>query len=216
MEPIIYLVCHAEAEHNVTTDFSQRDPPLTLAGFQQASSLVDTFPEPSSIAIVLTSPLKRALATTIAGFSHILALDVVGNSREIRSAKLIIDRDLQESSDLPCDTGSERAVLEKLFPNVDFSMLGEHWFAKTSMYAADEDSVVLRASTFREKLWNIAESVRADQPSFSSQRAIVVVTHSAFMQYLSQDVDINLPKAGWQSFRIHKKQPNGEVVLSSI
>ena len=107
MEPIIYLVCHAEAEHNVTTDFSQRDPPLTLAGFQQASSLADTFPEPSSIAIVLTSPLKRALTTTIAGFSHILALNVVDNSREIRSAKLIIDRDLQESSD-SASIGSRR------------------------------------------------------------------------------------------------------------
>ncbi|KAL7948041.1 phosphoglycerate mutase family protein [Trichoderma barbatum] len=209
MAPLIYLVRHAEAEHNVLMDFSQRDPPLTLAGFQQASSLATTFPRPSSIAIVLTSPLKRALTTTMAGFSHILTLNGVDGSREIRRAELIVDRDLQESSDLPCDTGSEPAVLKKLFPNVDVSMLDNNWFAKTGMYAADVENVILRAKTFRERLWNIAESVQTDQ------RAIVVVSHSAFMEYLTKDMGFSLPQAGWQSFHINKKH-DGEVVLVPV
>ncbi|KAL7914500.1 phosphoglycerate mutase family protein [Trichoderma velutinum] len=210
MEFVIYLIRHAEAEHNISKDFSQRDPPLTPAGFEQASSLAKTFPDPSSIAVVLTSPLKRTLQTTLAGFSHILAINGVGGQNG--SARLIIDRDLQERSDLPCDTGSERAILEKTFPNLDFTVLDTDWFVKTGTYAADDTSVILRARIFREKLWNITKSIQTDQPS-SSQRAIVVVTHGVFMQYLSQDMTIDLPKAGWKSFLI-RKAPNGEVVLS--
>ncbi|KAL7904145.1 phosphoglycerate mutase family protein [Trichoderma velutinum] len=215
MEPLIFLVRHAEAEHNVVMDFSQRDPPLTLKGFDQTSHLAKTFPESSSISVILTSPLKRALQTTIKGFSHVLALNGVGKDDQYGTARLIVDPDLQETSDLPCDTGSDRAVLEKLFPNVNFTMLDKDWFLKTGMYAADEETVVLRARTFREKLWNIAKSVQSDQSSSSSQRAIVVVTHSAFMQYLSQDMNLNLPQTGWASFRIREK-PGGEVVLLPI
>ncbi|KAL7942881.1 phosphoglycerate mutase family protein [Trichoderma barbatum] len=215
MECVIYLIRHAEAEHNITKDFSQRDPPLTPVGFEQASSLAKTFPEPSSIAVVLSSPLKRALQTTIAGFSHILALNGVSDGHQNGSARLIIDRDLQERSDLPCDMGSERAVLEETFPNLDFTTLNNDWFVKTGTYAADDASVILRARIFREKLWDIAKSVQTDQPSSSSQRAIVVVTHGVFMQYLSQDMNIDLPKAGWQPFLI-RKAPDSEVILSPI
>ncbi|QYS97843.1 hypothetical protein H0G86_005054 [Trichoderma simmonsii] len=214
MEPLIFVVRHAEAEHNVIMDFSQRDPPLTLKGFDQASHLAKTFPEPSSISVVLTSPLKRALQTTLKGFSQVLALDSVGEDGQHGAARLLVDRDLQETSDLPCDTGSDRDILEKLFPNIDLTTLDKDWFIKTSMYAADEKAVILRAKTFRKKLWNIAKSVQSDQSSSSSQRAIVVVTHSAFMQYLSQDMNLNLPQAGWNSFRIQEK-PDGEIVLLS-
>ncbi|KAL6689765.1 phosphoglycerate mutase family protein [Trichoderma pleuroticola] len=214
MEPLIFVVRHAEAEHNVIMDFSQRDPPLTLKGFDQASHLAKTFPESSSISVVLTSPLKRALQTTIKGFSHVLALSSVGEDDQNGTARLLVDRDLQETSDLPCDTGSDRDVLETLFPNVDFTMLDKDWFIKTGMFAADEEAVVFRARAFRKKLWNIAKSVRSDTSSSSSQRAIVVVTHSAFMQYLSQDMNLNLPQAGWNSFRIQER-PDGEIVLLS-
>ncbi|KAJ4863454.1 histidine phosphatase superfamily (branch 1) domain-containing protein [Trichoderma breve] len=144
-------------------DFSQRDPPLTLKGFDQASHLAKTFPEPRSISVVLTSPLKRALQTTLKGFSQVLALNGVGEDGQNGAARLLVDRDLQETSDLPCDTGSDRDILEKLFPNVDVTTLDKDWFVKTGMYAADEEAVILRAKTFRKKLWNIAKSVQSDQ-----------------------------------------------------
>lgn len=215
MEPLIYLVRHAEAEHSISKQFSQRDPPLTQAGNEQASSLATAFPDPSSIAIVLTSPLKRALQTTLAGFSHMLALDRDDNGHGFRNARLMIDRDLQERSDLPCDTGSERALLEEAFPNVDFNMLDEDWFLKTGLYAADEESVALRARIFREKLWNVVDSVQREQPITTSRKAIVVVTHGVFMKYLSLDMNIDLPKAGWKTLRMNKL-PNGEAILSPI
>lgn len=144
-----------------------------------------------------------------------LALDRDDNGHGFRNARLMIDRDLQERSDLPCDTGSERALLEEAVPSVDFNMLDEDWFLKTGLYAADEESVALRARIFREKLWNVADSVQRAQPITTSRRAIVVVTHGVFMKYLSLDMNIDLPKAGWKTFRM-TKIPNGEVILSPI
>ncbi|OAQ67741.1 phosphoglycerate mutase family protein [Pochonia chlamydosporia 170] len=200
MEPFIYLVRHAEAEHNISKQFSQRDPPLTQVGIEQASSLETTFPEPRSIAIVLTSPLKRALQTTLAGFSHVIALDRDDTDNGIRNAR---------------PNGSKRALLEEAFPSVDFSMLDKDWFLKTGIYAADEESVALRAKAFREKLWGLADSVQREQPMSSSHSAIVVVTHGVFMKYLTLDKNIDLPKAGWQTFRL-VKITNGEVILSPV
>lgn len=72
MGAIVYLIRHAESEHNISKDFSQPDPPLTSIGLVQASSLASTFPDAGSVAVVLSSPLKRALQTTLAGFSHII------------------------------------------------------------------------------------------------------------------------------------------------
>ncbi|MEU7054347.1 histidine phosphatase family protein, partial [Streptomyces eurythermus] len=200
MEPIIYLVRHAESEHNISKDFSHRDPPLTASGVAQASALKTTFPDPGSIAVVFTSPLKRALQTTLAGFSRVLAVQHTDKSNAVDTyAKLVIDVDLQERSDLLCDTGSDRVALEKAFPALDFSALGRDWFVKTDFYSADETSVKLRAEAFRKKLWAIVKSLR--EGVSRKQRSIVIVTHGVFMKYLSQDMSIDLPKAAWRAFR---------------
>ncbi|KAJ6436255.1 putative transcriptional regulatory protein [Purpureocillium lavendulum] len=91
----------------IEKDFSQRDPPLTSLGTIQASSLAKTFP-------------------ILAGFSHIIAPDGIGNRDIDSSGTVIIDPDLQESSDLPCDTGSDRATLEQAFPHLDFSAFDDN------------------------------------------------------------------------------------------
>ena len=124
MSPVIYLVRHAESEHNISKDFTQRDPPLTASGLAQAVHLAESFPDPASVAVVFTSPLARALQTTTAAFSKIIRKDAA------RGAQLIIDPDLQERSDLPCDTGSGRTELSKTFPGLDFAGLGDEWFIK--------------------------------------------------------------------------------------
>lgn len=213
MAPVIYLIRHAEAEHNVSKDFSHRDPPLTRLGNEQASALTRNFPHPETVAIVLSSPLKRALQTTLAGFSHIIAPDGIGNRHNDSSATVIIDPDLQERSDLPCDTGSDRGTLEQAFPHLDFSKFDDEWFAKSGLYAADEASVILRAKVCREKLWNIAVSL--EQTPETREMAVIVVTHGVFMKYLSQDMGIDLPKAGWKAFNV-RKEAEGQVVLFPV
>lgn len=115
MASTIYLIRHAESVHNVSKDFSHRDPPLTELGIAQASALGKSFPGLASVAIVLTSPLTRTLETTLAAFSHILDKQSVGDGGIDAGARLVLDPDLQERSDLPCDTGSDRATLEEKF-----------------------------------------------------------------------------------------------------
>ena len=215
MEPIVYLIRHAEAEHNVSKDFSQRDPPLTPLGLIQAGTLATTLPDLASVAIVLTSPLLRALQTTLAGFSHIIAGDGVENNRQGNRVRLLIDRDFQERSDLPCDTGSDRATLLAAFPHVDFSALNEDWFAKNGLYAANEASVIIRARIAREKLWDITAALKEENWDTKTPRAVVVVTHGVFMKFLSQDMDNDLPKAGWKAFHV-RKNIEGQVVLLPV
>lgn len=68
----------------------------------------------------------RTLQTTLAGYSHILSKQYVKNSGKDQGSRLIIDPDLQERSNLPCDTGSEQSRLEIAFPALDFSVLSDH------------------------------------------------------------------------------------------
>jgi broad specificity phosphatase PhoE len=117
----IFIVRHAESEHNVSKDFSELDPSLTTLGFRQAHQLSQTLPNPRSIAIVLSSPLRRAIQTTLAGFSEILDKRYFPNDPmqgADNGAILLLDADLQERSDLPCDTGSSKDVLRKAFPGL--------------------------------------------------------------------------------------------------
>ncbi|KAF2253608.1 phosphoglycerate mutase family protein [Trematosphaeria pertusa] len=201
MASTIYLVRHAESEHNVSKDFSQLDPPLTTLGYAQASELVSLFPHPERIAAILSSPLRRAIQTSLAGFPHVLDKRYFDPSSDFgveNGVELTLEPDLQERSALPCDTGSERHVLEKEFLNLGLGGLREDWQAKAGQYAADDDSVTLRAARMREKLKQLDVALRGDD----ERKDIVVVTHGVFMKFLSGEEDIDLPKARWKSYTI--------------
>ena len=210
----IHLVRHAESAHNVTKDFSTLDPSLTELGIEQASELVQKFTRSSSIGVIITSPLKRAVQTTLAGFPHVLDkrnFPPGSNAGGIDgSAKLIVDPDLQERSELPCDTGSERAVLETAFPGVDFRVLWNNWQAKEGAYSADDAAVEARANKVRRRLAEVAEELRNEQ-----KKDIVVVTHGVFMKFLSGDPTIDLPKAGWSSYSIGQDSA-GDIILIPV
>ncbi|KAK3902816.1 phosphoglycerate mutase-like protein [Staphylotrichum tortipilum] len=195
-KPTIYLLRHAESAHNVSKDFNHRDPGLTETGFIQAAALADTFPALSSIGVILSSPLTRTIETTLTGFSTILYKRAEG------AAKLILDPDLQERSDLPCDIGSDVSILEAKFPGLDYSPLGEGWYAKTGAYAADDETVAARAEGFRKKLLGLAKELGA---SGSEKNAVVVVTHGVFMKFLAEDESIDLPKAGWKAYAVEER-----------
>jgi broad specificity phosphatase PhoE len=174
----------------------------------QASTLVEKFPDTTSIAVVITSPLTRALQTTTAGFPQVLRKDSAGG------VQLIIDPDLQERSDLPCDTGSGRAELEDAFPDLDFGDLQDEWFVKEGLYAAGDDVVAKRAQRFRDKLQKIATSLEKDgvEDKDGRQKSIVIVTHGVFMKVLTGDEDIDLPKAGWRAFKIARREDGGAIL----
>lgn len=213
MASTIYLVRHAESEHNVSKDFSHRDPSLTELGQSQASALAQSFPALSSVAVVLTSPLARAVQTTLGAFGSIIDKQFIGDSGIDAGARLILDPDLQERSDLPCDTGSDRELLEARFPSLDFSVLRDGWHAKTGPNTADDAAVKARAQAVRDKLLTLVEELAKE--SDTGKRDVVVVTHGVFMKFLAEDESIDLPKAGWKAYKV-EKQANGQVTLHAV
>ncbi|KAK0749778.1 histidine phosphatase superfamily [Schizothecium vesticola] len=135
MPSTIYLIRHTESRHNVTKDFSHRDPPLTALGTAQSTALGASFPALSTVGIILVSPLTRAIETTLAAFGPLL--NTKSDARNpAPKAKLILDPYLQERSALPCDTGLSATALKANFPALEayidegVSGLEEEWFVK--------------------------------------------------------------------------------------
>jgi broad specificity phosphatase PhoE len=204
----IIIVRHAESVHNVTKDFTKLDPALTPLGVEQASSISHKLPAAADIATVVSSPLRRAIQTTLAGFSSVLDkryFDKSSGEGIDDGATLSLDPDLQERSDLPCDTGSSASELAKAFPDLSFDDLGEQWLKKSGHYAPDDDTVRERAERVRQSLAGIAERLEDEK-----RKDIVVVTHGGFMKFLTEDQDIDLPKAGWRVYTIER---HGEKVV---
>lgn len=210
MPAIVYLVRHAESVHNVTKDFNLRDPGLTELGFTQAASLAASFPSQSSIAIVLTSPLTRAIETTIAGFGAIIDKSLRGEtSGGEGGAKLILDPDLQERSDLPCDTGSDLETLRSRFSDLNIDSLEEGWYIKEGANTADDEAVTARAESVRRRLQILADEL-ANVGVPETTKGIIVVTHGVFMKFLAEDDSLDLPKAGWKAYTIrNREEANG-------
>ena len=196
----IFVVRHAESKHNVDKNFNQLDPGLTALGVQQAEQLGRIFPDPDCVGLILTSPLQRALQTTLSAFSNILDkryFDSQSGQGVNGGVELLIDADAQERSDLPCDTGSDRDTLGKTFPYLDFSTLPENWPLKDGPYTPDDEALRARAGKLRQRLRELVESLN------DTKKTIVVVTHGVFMKFLTQDENIDLPKAGWSVYYAH-------------
>ncbi|KAN0102593.1 phosphoglycerate mutase-like protein [Hyaloscypha variabilis] len=207
----VHLVSHAEAVHNVEKDFSRLDPELTPLGKQQAAALATTFPYANDIGSIVSSPLRRTIQTTLLAFSNVLdrRYYAQGSGKGIEGgAELILDPGLQERSALPCDTGSESAVLEREFPELDFSVLKEGWTRKEGGFGADDEAVEKRAEGVRRGLKDRVEALRGGE-----RRDVVVVTHGVFMKFLSGDHSIDLPKAGWKTFSTAEDGKGGVVLV---
>lgn len=104
------------------------DSLLTLAGERQCDKLREDFPFHSSVELVVASPIHRTIYTALHAFAPVFE-----SNPEL---KLIALPDLQEVSDLPCDSGSdleslEKEVLENNLP-VDLSLVSSGWHVKVS------------------------------------------------------------------------------------
>ena len=82
-----------------------------------------------------------------------------------------------ETADVPCDTGSDIAVLKEEMKDqpVDLSLVKEGWNVKTGKWAPTADAVEKRAREARQWL-----KARPEQE-------IVLVTHGGFLHYFTQD-----------------------------
>ncbi|KAK5053769.1 hypothetical protein LTR84_001730 [Exophiala bonariae] len=212
----VFLLRHAESQHNVDKNFERLDPTLTESGTRAAEQLGLTFPESDSVGIVLSSPSQRAIQTAFAVFSKVLDqryFDPASGNGVEAGAVFIVDPDAQERSALPCDTCSTRESLQQVFPYLDLSTLSDAedapWRSKTGSYSDQDEAVKTRATRLRETLQKMVVSCGK-----SSRPNVALVTHGVFMKALTNDSSIDLPRPGWAAYRIQKGD-DGNVVLAA-
>lgn len=115
-----------QAEHNLSfTKHNLPDPSLTPRGEKQCQSLRTIFPYHEKIDMLVSSPLRRTLYTTLIAFEPEVN----------RGLKVVALPEVQETSGMPCDTGSDVEALQKEFGDsgkVDLSLLPEGWNEKVS------------------------------------------------------------------------------------
>ena len=155
--------------HNLNiANHQMRDPLLTPHGDQQCTHLKRTFPYTSQVDLVVASPLKRTIYTALRSFPDVI---------EKRKLHVISIPELQETSDLPCDTGSPVEELKREFAGqpVSFDLLEPNWFIKKGKWAAEARAIEGRARTARQWL--------RDRP----EKHIVAVTHGGVLHYITED-----------------------------
>ncbi|KAK5113396.1 hypothetical protein LTR62_003496 [Meristemomyces frigidus] len=146
MTPTLHLVRHAQGFHNLNVaNHIIHDPVLTPLGEEQCRTLAANFPYHDRVEAVVASPMKRTIATALLGFSQDL---------QRTGTKLICLPEVQETSDLPCDTGSSVEELREFFAGkpVDFSLVAPDWNSKKGKFAAKERAIEARAREARRWL----------------------------------------------------------------
>lgn len=126
MPPVIHCVRHAQGAHNLShANHSMADPELTPLGEVQCARLCSLLSEKQKhekIGLIVSSPLRRAIQTALVAFKPLID----------RGYKVLALPGIQEVSDLPCDTGSDLALIQAEFEKmpVDWSMVEPGWNAK--------------------------------------------------------------------------------------
>ncbi|KAH7334919.1 hypothetical protein B0J17DRAFT_720456 [Rhizoctonia solani] len=126
-----------------------------------------------SAELILTSPQRRALSTTLSGLPGAV-------ERLLPQSRVILVPQLQEINDLPCDRGSDREFLESTPEyttelkqgRLDFNPLTSDWNQKRGVYDPSPDSLWARAQWVRHFIRDRKE------------QTIAVVAHGNFIRYL--------------------------------
>ena len=141
---------------SVSRNHRLHDPILTDIGKEQANSLLSDYPNLCP-QVIFTSPLTRTLQTTLLGFKKQL--------RGPNPPKIIVTPLLQECSNAPCDTGSDKKILEKRFNvdgaekaefnshgvELDFSHIDDGvWNSKKGEWESSTKALVIRADKMRK------------------------------------------------------------------
>lgn len=110
------------------------DPRLTEAGIKECQALEARFPYQSAVDLIVASPLRRTLETALYSFQPAIQ----------RGVRVVALAELQETSDVACDTGSDVADLKREFAEyrlesgtsaVDFCQVPENWTKKVPVLA---------------------------------------------------------------------------------
>ncbi|KAJ5751918.1 phosphoglycerate mutase-like protein [Penicillium odoratum] len=172
MPPKLHLIRHAQGYHNLGPEYwNLLDPNLTEKGKQQCRELRRKISFSSSVELVVSSPMRRAIHT---------GLEALRPTFEDKPwMKMVALPDLQEISDFPCDIGTERADLQREMEEsnlpVDLSLVELNWTKKTGRYEPTRDKIRGRARDVRAWLKSRPE------------KEIAVVSHGGFLHFLTED-----------------------------
>lgn len=178
----LHCVRHAQGYHNLNIENQQLpDPDLTPLGEEQCAILstafptASCFPSPPKITHLVASPLRRTLYTCLLSFPSEVQRGLVVKALP----------ELQETSDLPCDTGSAPSKLAAEFgAKVDLQLVPDGWNIKTGRWSPASAAIELRAREARIWLRDLAlKAMQAGEEDVN----IVVVTHGTFLHYFTED-----------------------------
>ncbi|KAI9827282.1 MAG: hypothetical protein M1832_005420 [Thelocarpon impressellum] len=168
MAPILHCVRHAQGYHNLSVaNHTMPDPDLTPFGKEQCKILAETFPHHDRVELLVASPLRRTLYTALLGFE----------AEVKRGMQVIALPNVQETADVPCDTGSPPEKLREEFKGqpVDLSRVTDGWDSKQGEWAPTAQAIQRRARLARQ--WLRARP----------EKEIVLVTHGGFLHYITED-----------------------------
>ncbi|PVH94977.1 phosphoglycerate mutase-like protein [Periconia macrospinosa] len=169
MPPTLLLIRHAQALHNVASDWSHDDPPLTEFGHQQCKELEESLKNSeigNKVELIVVSAMRRTLQTASEGLEWVI---------KEKGIEVLPDAGWQENSDKPCDTGSPIPIISSEFPAFDFSTVDPLYPDKTTNpatnpYAFTRKALLARGQTCLRNLYHRPEKV------------IAVVSHSGFLR----------------------------------
>ena len=198
MAPIIHCVRHGQGFHNIDQQYDLKDPSLTEKGKAQCKGLREAhFHDQSRISLVTASPLIRTLQTAYITFGPAL-------ENQQCKPKILAIPDAQETSDDPCDTGSDVRTLQKFTEEaglpVDLSLLPDDWNVKClkSRYSPHSDAIKERAKASRHFIRQTGRDLaNAGYPNAE----IAFVTHGGFLHYFTNDWENadTKPGTGWEN-----------------
>lgn len=189
---IIHCVRHAQGYHNLNiANHALRDPKLTSYGEEQCRRLAKDFPS-KGVDLIVASPIVRTLNTSLIGFEEVI---------KSKGLKVVAIPELQETSDLPCDTGSSPEDLAKVYEGkpVDLSRVKADWTDKQGKFAPTASAIEARAKEARQ--WLMARP----------EKEIVVVTHGRFT-FLFQ----NVPTDSFQAASSTTLPKTGREIIVSL
>jgi broad specificity phosphatase PhoE len=196
MSVTIHCIRHGQGFHNLGAGFYDLpDPLLTPEGEAQCRALRDTvFRDHDTIDLIVSSPMTRALQSANIIFGPFLKDDP--------SKRIVGVPDAQETSDDPCDIGSDPDLLKRRCQDhdwpVDLSLTRNGWNDKSiqSPYSPSSIAIMRRARATRRFLRKQAQTL---QRQGAQNINIALVAHGGFLHYLTEDWEDadKRPGTGW-------------------
>ncbi|KAL7623553.1 hypothetical protein AAE478_007236 [Parahypoxylon ruwenzoriense] len=133
MPPTLILIRHAQAQHNVSRDFSIPDPDLTEEGHKQCEDLRKSLienPLAQQAELIIVSPLRRVVQTALSS----------------------VDWLIEKGVEIEADAGwQDFSKVDPVFPDKTSPVASHYHFTKTAILA--------RAQASMKKLYERSEKV---------------------------------------------------------